>query len=99
MRFTTPLAYESPIRRSLRCRCCGCWPRRTSELRYMLPNFSYVRPNSLSEAVREVASGGTIHAGGTDLLGCLRDGVFTSNKLVSLQSLDGLRGIRQTESG
>jgi xanthine dehydrogenase YagS FAD-binding subunit len=65
----------------------------------MLPNFSYVRPNSLSEAVREVAVGGTIHAGGTDLLGCLRDGVFTSDKIVSLHALDGLRGIRQTESG
>jgi xanthine dehydrogenase YagS FAD-binding subunit len=65
----------------------------------MLPNFSYVRPNSLSDAVREATSGGAIHAGGTDLLGCLRDGVFTSNKVVSLQALDGLRGIRQSESG
>ena len=65
----------------------------------MLPNFSYVRPNSLSEAVRRVAGGGTIHAGGTDLLGCLRDGVFTTDKIVSLQALDDLRGIRQNESG
>ena len=65
----------------------------------MLPNFSYVRPNSLSEAVRETATGGTVHAGGTDLLGCLRDGVFTTEKIVSLQALTALRGIRETESG
>src|SRR6266513_3871683 len=65
----------------------------------MLPNFSYVRPNSLSEAVREATSGGTLHAGGTDLLGCLRDGVFTTEKIVSLQALTALRGIRETENG
>jgi len=65
----------------------------------MLPNFSYVRPNSLSEAVRETATGGTVHAGGTDLLGCLRDGVFTTEKIVSLQALTALRGIRETQTG
>ena len=43
----------------------------------MLPSFAYVRPTSLDEALKHLADGkGRVHAGGTDLLGCLRDGVF-----------------------
>ncbi len=43
----------------------------------MLPNFSYVRPRTLDEALAALADGDArIHAGGTDLLGCLHDGVF-----------------------
>jgi len=65
----------------------------------MLPKFTYARPTSLREAVQQAASGGVIHAGGTDLLGCLRDRVFTADKLVSIQALDQLRGIHLSNAG
>jgi xanthine dehydrogenase YagS FAD-binding subunit len=66
----------------------------------MLPNFKYVRPASLDEAVKELASPeARLHAGGTDLLGCLRDGVFPARKLVSLGGLAELRGIAPAGGG
>ncbi len=66
----------------------------------MLPNFSYVRPGSLNDAVRQLASpGARLHAGGSDLLGCLRDGIFTTDKLVSLTRIDSLRGITAAGGG
>ncbi len=66
----------------------------------MLPSFSYVRPRSLDEAVRLAgAAGARIHAGGTDLLGCLRDGVFSADTVVSLSELGELRGIAPTADG
>ena len=34
-----------------------------------------------------------IHGGGTDLLGCLRDGVFSADAVVSLSAVEELRGI------
>ncbi len=52
----------------------------------MLPNFSYIRPGSLAEAIAQLSSDGAVlHAGGTDLLGCLRDGVFTAHKRIKLK--------------
>ena len=46
----------------------------------MLRPFSYIRAGSLGEAVKHLASeGARLHAGGTDLLGCLRDHVFEAN--------------------
>jgi xanthine dehydrogenase YagS FAD-binding subunit len=66
----------------------------------MLPNFNYVRVNTVTEAVRQLtAPGARVHAGGTDLLGCLRDRVFTADKLVSLSHLAGLRGITVSPAG
>jgi xanthine dehydrogenase YagS FAD-binding subunit len=66
----------------------------------MLPSFAYARPKTLDEAVKALADGkGRAHAGGTDLLGCLRDGVFTAPTLVSLAGVPGLRGIEQTAEG
>jgi len=66
----------------------------------MLPNFTYVRPSSIDEAVRLAAApGARIHAGGTDLLGCLRDGVIAADTVVSLQGVRGLRGITATADG
>ena len=51
----------------------------------MLPAFTYVRARSVSEAATLLASPGTrAHAGGTDLLGCLRDHVFSAERIVSL---------------
>ena len=66
----------------------------------MLPSFSYARPKTLDEAVKALADGQSrVHAGGTDLLGCLRDGVFTAPTLVSLSAVPGLRGVEQTAEG
>jgi xanthine dehydrogenase YagS FAD-binding subunit len=66
----------------------------------MLPNFTYVRPTSLADAVRQLtAPGASVHAGGSDLLGCLRDHVFESTRLVSISGLDALRGIAPAAGG
>jgi len=66
----------------------------------MLPDFTYERPGSLDEALEHGApAGAVLHAGGTDLLGCLRDGVFSAEKVVSLSGLEELRGIRSTGNG
>jgi xanthine dehydrogenase YagS FAD-binding subunit len=63
----------------------------------MLTNFSYARPKSLKEAIKHLSSPGAgLHAGGTDLLGCLRDHVFTVKKLVSISGLKELKGITMT---
>ncbi len=62
----------------------------------MLPKFSYVRPQTSDEALQLLSESGTrIHAGGTDLIGCLRDGVMRVDQVVSLSALNGLKGIRE----
>ncbi len=66
----------------------------------MIPSFAFVRPHTLEEAVTRLAAGGArLHGGGTDLLGCLRDGVFTTDTVVSLSALDDLSGISATRDG
>ncbi len=66
----------------------------------MLPQFAYIRPSSLKEAVRQLADeGACVHAGGSDLLGCLREGLFDVRKVVSISALSGLSGIAETADG
>ncbi|MGE5360237.1 MAG: FAD binding domain-containing protein [Bacteroidales bacterium] len=66
----------------------------------MLPNFSYMRATTVAEAVRALASpGARLHAGGTDLLGCLRDRAMEADKLVSLAGIASLRGIAAPAAG
>lgn len=66
----------------------------------MLPDFTYERASSVEDAAELGGSeGAVLHAGGTDLLGCLRDGVFSADKVVSLSGLEELRGIRETRDG
>ena len=66
----------------------------------MTPNFSYTRPDSLKKASeRAAAAGAVIHAGGTDLLGCLRDGVFSADMVVSISALKDLKGVRKNADG
>jgi len=66
----------------------------------MLPSFAYARPATLADAVKALAEGqGRVHAGGTDLLGCLRDSVFAAPTLVSLGGVSSLRGIEATADG
>jgi xanthine dehydrogenase YagS FAD-binding subunit len=66
----------------------------------MVPSFSYIRPRSLDEAIQYLAlDGARAHAGGTDLLGCLRDRVFDAATVASIAGLKQLRGIEATAAG
>jgi len=66
----------------------------------MLPKFDYLSPASLDEATAVLARGGAqAHAGGTDLLGCLADGVLHPAIVVSLSRVPGLAGIRAEGDG
>lgn len=66
----------------------------------MLPSFRYVRPRSVAEAVKALSEpGARAHAGGTDLVGCLRDGVFDAKAVVSLSGLAEMKGVSATTDG
>ena len=66
----------------------------------MLPKFAYARPADLREALAHLAKKpARIYAGGTDILGCLRDGVFVTDAVVSISAIDELRGIRAGADG
>jgi xanthine dehydrogenase YagS FAD-binding subunit len=66
----------------------------------MIPNFSYTRARSLDEAIRYLSlDGARVHAGGTDLLGCLRDHVLDATTVVSIAGLKELKGIGPTPAG
>jgi xanthine dehydrogenase YagS FAD-binding subunit len=63
-------------------------------------DFTCTLPVSLTEAIDQLsAPGSRAYAGGTDLLNCLREGVFSVDRVVSLDRLDMLRGIYQTADG
>jgi xanthine dehydrogenase YagS FAD-binding subunit len=65
-----------------------------------MPNFTYVKAKSLKEAISQLSSkGARIQAGGTDLLGCLRDEIFGAEKLVSIRQLKALQGISRAIDG
>lgn len=62
----------------------------------MLPQFSYVRATSLDEALQHLGADDVRpSAGGSDLIGCLRDEVFACSKVVSLSAIEQLRGIER----
>ncbi|MCB2185038.1 MAG: FAD binding domain-containing protein [Deltaproteobacteria bacterium] len=66
----------------------------------MLPAFDYVRPANLAEAAAALAREGAVAlAGGSDIMGIMRDGVQNPATLVSLTGLDELRGISETAAG
>ncbi len=66
----------------------------------MLPTFTYVQPTTIGDAVRALATpGARACAGGTDLLGCLRDRVLTVETLVSLNGLTELHGVSELANG
>jgi len=63
-------------------------------------NFGYVKAGSLAEAVKALGSkGARLHAGGTDLLGCVRDGILPVEKVVSVSDLKELKGITARPGG
>lgn len=66
----------------------------------MMQKFAYVRPKSIDEAISFLAAeNAVVHAGGTDLLGCLREKIFETGLVVSLSRIGELRGIRKTKEG
>jgi xanthine dehydrogenase YagS FAD-binding subunit len=66
----------------------------------MLPEFKYVQPKNVNEAIRELNNEGAYpHSGGSDLIGCLRDGVFAAEKVVSLSNIKDLQGISSFSGG
>jgi xanthine dehydrogenase YagS FAD-binding subunit len=66
----------------------------------MLPKFAYVRASTVEEATQNLAANGAkALAGGSDLLGCLRDGVFETPLVVSISGLSQLKGINRTRNG
>ena len=66
----------------------------------MLRSFAYVRANSLSETFKQLdGPGARVHAGGTDLLGCLRDNLMAAQKVVSIGTITDLRGIVTATDG
>jgi len=66
----------------------------------VLPPFSYVRPDTIKEAITHLSrTGAAVHAGGTDMIGCLRDGIVHAETIVSLQALENCRGIKETADG
>jgi xanthine dehydrogenase YagS FAD-binding subunit len=66
----------------------------------MLPSFDYVRPKSVQAAVTHLnTDSAQAHAGGTDLMGCLRERIFPVGKVVSLIDLQELRGVSEIAGG
>jgi xanthine dehydrogenase YagS FAD-binding subunit len=66
----------------------------------MLPKFTYARATSIDNALAILNDRpALIHAGGTDLLGCLRDGIFSADTVVSLSAVKELEGVRPAADG
>lgn len=66
----------------------------------MLQKFSYKKAASIQDAVALAAAPGAhILAGGSDLLGCLRDGAFAAETVVSLSGIAELKGIGPKPGG
>ena len=67
----------------------------------MMPAFRYIRPQSLPDALTSLQEErAQALAGGTDLLGCLREHIFAVDSVVSLADLHSeLHGISQTPDG
>src|SRR5438552_6748463 len=54
--------------------------------------FQYARAGSVAEASRLLGRAAVAIAGGTDLLGLMKDGIAEPERLVDITGLDGLRG-------
>lgn len=63
-------------------------------------NFAYVKAGSIQEAIRALDSDkAKLHAGGTDLMGCMYDEILTVEKVVSISHLKELQGISTASGG
>jgi len=64
-----------------------------------MPAFEFASPTTREDAIRLLSGGGTSLAGGTDLLGLVKDGIESPRRLVSLRRVADLRGIRLDGEG
>ena len=66
----------------------------------MMKNFAYVKAGSIAEAIKALGTkGAQLHAGGTDLLGCMRDEIIQVEKVVSISHLKELKGVSARPDG
>jgi len=68
----------------------------------MMDNFSYIRPATLKEAASQLGKEHgriAIIAGGTDLLGEMKDSLAAPERLVSIRHLADLQGVRASAGG
>lgn len=66
----------------------------------MIPRFSYIQARTLDEAIHWLSQDGArLHAGGTDLLGCLRGNIFEAKSVVSIGRVAPLHGIAELPTG
>ena len=64
----------------------------------MMPAFQYISVKSVGEGIKHLSTAGSkIFAGGTDLLGCIREGIFPVEKVVSINGIKGLKGISEKD--
>ena len=59
--------------------------------------FAYTRPRGVSEAVELARGGATLMAGGTDLLGLMKDGIAAPERIADLRDLEPLKGWSRTK--
>ncbi len=62
----------------------------------MIQSFQYISVKRVEDGVKQLSTPGSkIHAGGTDLLGCLRERIFPVKKVVSINGIKDLKGISE----
>lgn len=54
--------------------------------------FAYAKPRALAEALKLARGGATVMAGGTDLLGLMKDGIAAPDRIVDIRGLEALQG-------
>lgn len=59
--------------------------------------FAYARPRAVSEAVELARGGATLMAGGTDLLGLMKDGIAAPERIADIRDLGPLQGWSRTK--
>lgn len=67
-----------------------------------MKNFAYIKTSTINEAVESLGKSwdeSVIKAGGTDLLGELKGGIISPEKVVNIQNIKGLDYIKQTSDG
>lgn len=68
-----------------------------------MQSFEFASPSTPEQAVQLLGSAtgdsAAVLAGGSDLLGLMKDGIETPRRLVSLRAIPSLRGIRREPSG
>lgn len=59
--------------------------------------FAYARPKALSDALELARAGATVMAGGTDLLGLMKDGIAAPERIVDIRAVEPLQGWSRTK--